>query len=50
MMEAEVSRYVSLGAVAFEELTSFLPVPGRYVVGAGPSVQLLLQIKISSTA
>ena len=50
MMEAEVSSSASPSAVGFEELTSFLAVPGRYMVGAGPSKQLRLQIEISSTA
>ena len=43
---ADASSSVLPGAIAFEELTSFLVVPGPYLVGAGSSKQLRLYIRI----
>ena len=45
-MSADASGSASPGAVVFEELTSFLGVPGPYLVGAGSSKQLRLYIRI----
>lgn len=43
---ADTSSSASPGTVASEELTSFLGVPGLYLVGAEPSKQMHLYIHI----
>ncbi|KAK1663095.1 hypothetical protein QYE76_051254 [Lolium multiflorum] len=45
-MSADASGSASPGAVVFEELTSFLVVPGPYLVGAGSSKELRFYIRI----
>jgi E3 ubiquitin-protein ligase SIAH1 len=45
-MSTDASGSASPGAVVFEELTSFLVVPGPYLVGAGSSKELRFYIRI----
>ncbi|CAM0949011.1 unnamed protein product [Alopecurus aequalis] len=49
MTEFEATSSTTPGAVSLEDLTSYLMVPPGYLVGAGPSKELSLNIRIERT-
>jgi E3 ubiquitin-protein ligase SIAH1 len=50
LADFEAKSSTTPGAVEFEELTSYLTVPRRYLVGDGPSKELPLHVRIERTA
>jgi hypothetical protein len=50
LADAEAPSSATPGAVALEDLTSFLTVPPRYLVGDGPSRELPLHVRIEKNS